>query len=230
MTKRSILRLGAALMLLLPATHWTAGPAAAECSFIPPFPSAGPAIRSAEEVIIGELVRASATDLDLDPSQAARAMALRVTEVLRGPKAVGDLVDVEYLEPNWPWMTIQGGNGQAFPSCTVLSYQAKVGNTIVLALGAVQPRQRLETQGVSWTQPRTTFNAMSKIRNPALLAEIRRLAGLPETDIAREVMGATPADPQGWWLGAFVIGIGGGAVAWWRAGRRERPRATPIRG
>ncbi len=176
----------------------------------------------AEEVIVGELVRASAADLDLGPNQGPRTMAMRVTEVLRGPKAVGDLVDVEYLQPNWPWIKYRGGNGQAVPSCTYLVMEANVGDNIVLALGAVQPRQRLELHGVSWMQPRTTLNAMSKIRSPALLTEIRTIAGLPETDIAPEVVAASAARPDPSWPVAFAVGVVGGALGWWRAGRRER--------
>jgi hypothetical protein len=228
MTTRSILRSSATLVLLFAALQWTAGPAAAECMFIPPFPRAEPAIRSAEEVIVGELVRASAADLGLGPDQ-DRKMAMRVTEVLRGPKAVGDLIDVQYLRPNWPWIKIPGGNAQGFPSCTYLAMKAKVGDTIALALGAIQPRQRLEAQGMSWTQPRTTFNAMTKIRGPAQLAEIRRIAGLPETDMASEVAAAAAARPDLSWHVAFALGIVGGAVAWWRAGRRERFAADPLR-
>jgi hypothetical protein len=229
MVTRMLMRSGAALMLLFAVAHGTAGPAAAECMFIPPFPSAEPAIRSAEEVIIGELVRASAADLPLGPNQGPRSMALRVTEVLRGPKAVGDLVDVEYLLPNWPWIKYRGGNGQAVPSCTFLVMEANVGDRILLALGAVQPRQRLEVRGVSWMQPRTTFNAMSKIRDAGRLAEIRRIAGLPETDMAPKVADAGAAGRDLSWPVAFAVGVVGGAVAWWRAGRRERSGAGPVR-
>jgi hypothetical protein len=156
-------------------------------------------------------------------------MAMRVTEVLRGPKAVGTLVDVEYLQPNWPWFRIRGDSGRAFSSCTYLSMKANIGDTIVLALGAVQLRQRIETEGLSWIQPRTTFNAMTKIRSKAQLAEIRRIAGLPETDMPRQVVAASSARPDPSWLIAYAVGLVGGAAAWWRAGRRERSAARPIR-
>jgi hypothetical protein len=230
MAIRTILRSSTAHMLLFAATHWTAGPAAAECPFIPPFPMAEPAIRSANEVIVGELVRASAADLRLGSSAGPRKMAMRLTEVMRGPKAVGALVDVEYLQPNWPWFKVRGGNGEAFPSCTYLSMKANVGDTIVLALGAVQPRQRLEVNGLSWMQPRTTFNGMSKIRSQTQLAEIRRIAGLPETDMPPQVVAARAVHPDPCWPAAFALGVVGGAAAWWRIGRRERSRAQPLRG
>ncbi len=229
MTTRTTLRLGTTLMLVFAAAHWTAGPVAAECPFIPPFPRAEPAIRSAEEVIIGELVGASAADFYLGPNQGPRRMGIRVTEVLRGPKALGDLVDVQYLQPNWPWITYPGGNGKAFPSCTYLLMEADVGDTIALALGAVQPRQRIEVQGVSWMQPRTTYNAMSRIRSPANLAEIRRIAGLPETDSAPKVTATSAARVDLPLLVAFVVGVMGGAVALWRTGRRERSETGLIR-
>lgn len=193
--------------------------------FIPPFPKAEPAIRSAEEVIIGDVVKASATDFALGPNQGPRQMGLRVTEVLRGPKAVGDLVDVEFLQPNWPWTKYPGGTGQAFPSCTYLVIEADVGDKIVLALGAVQAQQRLENEGLSWIQPRTTYNAMSKITSPETLAEVRRIAGLPETDGTRMAAADSAANPDLPW--PFALGVVGGALAWWRAGRRERSGVSP---
>jgi hypothetical protein len=223
---RFVLRLTATLMLLFAGAHSTAGPAAAECPFIPQFPRAEPAIRSAREVIVGDLVPATAAALGVGPNQ-EREMAMRVTEVLRGPKAVGDLVDVQYLEPNWPWFKVRGGNGQAFPSCTYLGMKATIGDTIVLALGAVQPRQRLEVEGVSWIQPRTTYNAMTKIRSSAKLAEIRRIAGLPETDTVSDVAAASAALADHSWAVLLVVWVAGGAAAWWRAGRRERSTADP---
>ena len=226
---RFFLRLTATFVLLSAAVHSNAGPVVAECPFIPPFPKAESAIRSAEEVIVGELVPASAADLGLDPNDHPREMALRVTEVLRGPKAVGALVDVQYLQPNWPWIKYRGGTGHAVPSCTYLSMQAHIGDTIALALGAVQPRQRLEVQDVSWMQPRTTFNAMSKIRTPAQLDEIRRIAGLPETDTGSDVAAASAALPDYSWAVLLVVGVAGGVAAWWRAGRPKRSGAGPSR-
>jgi hypothetical protein len=209
-------------MFLFAATHWTADRAAAECAFIPPFPRAEPAIQSAKEVIVGELVPASAADLGLGSNEGPRTMALRVTEVLRGPKTVGALVDVQYLQPNWPWTRYQGDGARAFPSCTYLSMEVKVGDRIVLALGAVQPRQRLEMESLSWIQPRTTFNAMTKIRSAARLAEIRRIAGLPETDMHPQVVAASEGRPDPMWPVVCAIGIVGGAAAWWRTRRHER--------
>jgi hypothetical protein len=219
MRTRRLLRLAAPLILVAAATHAAAGPAAAECTFIPPFPAAEPAIRSADEVFVGRIVQASAADLRLDPSQGPREIALRVTIVLRGPRAVGDLVDVENLEPNWPWIKYQGGTGEAVPSCTRLAFEVQIGDTIALALGAVQPTQRLEVDGVSWTQPRTSYNGMTKVRSEARLAEIRRIAGLPQTDMAsQDRRDAAPAWP---WVLALGLGVLGGAASWRRASRLD---------
>jgi hypothetical protein len=226
---RFFLRLTATLTLLFAAAHSTAGPAAAECPFIPPFPRAEPAIRSAREVIVGDLVPATAADLGVGPNQ-EREMAIRVTEVLRGPKRVGALVDVQFLRPNWPWLGIRNESGRPFPSCTYLGMKATIGDTIVLALGAVQPRQRLEVEGVSWIQPRTTYNAMTKIRSSAKLAEIRRIAGLPETDTGSDGAAASAALSDYSWAVLLVVWVAGGAAAWWRAGRLIRAGAGPSSG
>ena len=110
-----------------------------------------------------------------------------------------------------------------------LLMEANVGDTIALALGAVQPRQRIEVEGVSWMQPRTTFNAMSKIRSRAQLAEIRRIAGLPETNTNPDVAAASAARPDPIWSVAFAVGVVGGAAAWRRAGRRERSGVCSLR-
>ena len=221
MSRRTILRSSAIAVTLFAAAQWTAGPAFAECPFVPPFPTAEPAITSAEEVIVGDLISASEGDLDLGPNQGPRTMAMRVTEVLRGPKAPGDLLDVEYLEPNWPWIKYRGGNGQAVPSCTYLLMEANVGDTIALALGAVQPRQRLEVEGMSWMQPETTFNAMTKIRDSRQLARIRLLAGLPQTDMGLRSKARSGMPADAWWPLVFAMGAIGGAVAWRKAARRN---------
>lgn len=228
MSIRTILRSGATVVLLVAASQWTAGPAFAECPFVPPFPRAEPAITSAEEVIVGDLISASEVDLDLGPNQGPRTMAMRVTEVLRGPTAVGDLLDVEYLEPNWPWIKYRGGNGEAVPSCTYLLMEANVGDSIALALRAVQPRQRLEVDGVSWMQPETTFNAMTKIRDPRQLAEIRRLAALPETDMAPQTKAAGGIHFDSFGPLLLAIGAIGGVVVWHRAARPNGARKLPL--
>ncbi len=196
----------------------TAAPVAAECAYIPPFPVADDAIRSAEEVFIGDIVAvADVAELGLG-AEHEREIALRVTEVLRGPRSVGDLVDVEFLEPNWPWMKVAGY--EAFPSCSYLNFFVDEGDTIALAVGAVQPRQRLEDNGVSWIQPRTVYNAMSKVRTASRSDDFRYLAGLPQTDVASPIAPAPVGEHAGppWFL--VVAGLTAGFVTWRRSARR----------
>jgi hypothetical protein len=207
--------MGAAMLALL-SLLLMATPVAAECTYIPPFPAADDAIRSADEVLIGDIVAVTdVADLGLGPEH-RRDIALRVTEVLRGPRAVGDLVDVQYLEPNWPWTN--GSGYDPFPSCSYLGFFVDEGDTIALALGAVQPRQRLEENGEAWIQPRTVYNAMSKVRTSSRLADVRYLAGLPPTDLAPPIDSAAPrTDPGFPWL-LMVVGVIAGAITWRRTG------------
>ncbi len=220
MARRRVLRASTTILLAFAAVLTTVQPVAAECTFVPPFPRADGAIRSAQDVIIGDVVPVDdPADLGLGPDDGPREIALLVTEVLRGAHEVGDLVDIQYLRPNWPWWKYQSGNGQAFPSCAYLDFEVQVEETIALALGAVQPRQRLETDGQSWIQPRTTYNAMSKVRDADRLAEIRRLAGLPQTDMAPPEASASVLWPGLPWVLIVAIGTLAGAGAWYRAGR-----------
>lgn len=213
---------GAAFLALLWALSTAApgAPVAAECPFVPPFPTADDAIRSADEVLIGQIVTVDdAAELGLGLDQ-ERTMALRVTEVLRGPRAGGDLVDVQYLQPNWPWGDRVGGTGEPYPSCSYLDFFVDPGDTIALALGAVQPRQRLEAEGISWIQSRTVYNAMRKIRDAGRLADLRYLAGLPQTDMVAAPTGAPSGRAGLPWLLILLAGVGAGAVSWHRAVRR----------
>lgn len=217
MHRRRTIVAGAAI-LAFGWTVLTAPPVAAECPFIPPFPAADHAIRSADEVCLGDIVAVAdvaAVGLSADHQ---REIALRITEVMRGPRSVGDLVDIQYLEPNWPWM--KGPGYEAFPSCSYLNYFVDEGDTIVLALGAVQPRQRLEENGVSWIQPQTVYNAMSKVRTSSRLGDLRYLAGLPQTDVIAPVDSAPARTNAGYpWL-VVVAGLTAGFVTWRRTARR----------
>jgi hypothetical protein len=220
MARRRVMRASTTILLVFAAVLTTVRPVAAECMFVPPFPRADAAIRSAQDVIVGDVVPFfDPAALGLGPDDGPREIALRVTEKLRGSHAVGELIDIQYLQPNWPWWKYRGGNGQAFPSCTYLLSEVEVGETIALALGAVQPRQRLEADGQSWIQPRTIYNAMSKIRDPERLAEIRRLAELPQTDMAPPGASSAVLSPGLPWVLIFAIGALAGAAAWSRAGR-----------
>lgn len=165
-------------------------PAAAECMFVPPWPKITAAIPSARVIVVGDVVS------DFDPSDlhvkdaASRTEALRVTAVLRGHVSVGDLVDEEFLLPNWPWQKTAGY--PAYPSCSYL--QALPGERIAIAFDALQPGGLMQANGVSWDQPPTRYNAMGVLiakppspgwgaeRERVTLPQLIRLAGLPATD------------------------------------------------
>jgi hypothetical protein len=220
--RRLAAAIGMAPALAVAVLLGTPGLVAAECPWLPPWPEATDAIRSAEQVIVGEVVSVEdATELGLGPDQ-EREMALRVTEVLRGPVQVGDLLDVQYLYPNWPWVMAQGV--PPFPSCAYLWFEARwlVGESIVLALDAVHAPQRITENGYTWDQPRTVYNAMSVVGQHASISDFRRLAALPQTDaIDPTLVGSSqPGQPPSWL--ALAIGAAGAIVAWHRPGRTSR--------
>ena len=206
----------------------SASPVAAECTYIPPWPAVTDAIRSARAVIVGTVVTDfDATDLGLAPG-ASRHQALRVTEVVRGDYKVGELVDIEYLDPNWPW---SGSPDTApIPSCN--GGPGRPGDVIALALDAVQPAQRLADGSFSWWQPRTPYNAVGvvevgpqglKEREAVTLAEVRRLAALPQTDTLAEAPRGGTTSPA---ILALLAGSIGAALAWRRAGSKRRTRSA----
>jgi len=217
---RRLVSAGFASLVAVLALTLTASPVAAECSFVPPWPKATEAIRSAKAVIVGEVV----TDFDVAGLSLAegepRSIALLVTEVMRGDYEVGGLVDIELLAPNWPW-TGQAAS-ETYPSCS--QGPGRPGDVIVLALGAVQPPQRVTASGFSWWQPRTEFNAVGVVvagplglrrREAVTLSEVRRLTALPQTDTSSEQLRSGPGALL---LVAFIAGLIGGALAWRRTG------------
>jgi hypothetical protein len=184
-------------------------PVAAECIFVPPWPAITTAIPSARVIVVGDVVA------DFDPSQlqtsdgGPRTKALRVTEVLRGPHTVGDLVDIQWLLPNWPW-TVSSADLQAYPSCSYL--QGVPGETIAIAFDALQPGQDLSVQDeieINWHQPPTRYNAMGVIaaeepsaewgadRERVTLSQLRNLAALPAAD----TLGPADEPRSSPWLG-----------------------------
>ncbi len=97
-----------------------ASPVAAECSYLPAWPPITTAISTARVIVVGEIVSDfDQSDLHLGSDQGARDYALRVTHVLRGHARVGDLLDVQYLLPNWPQTRIAGITG-TLASCNYL--------------------------------------------------------------------------------------------------------------
>ncbi len=142
-----------------------AAPVRAECMYLPPWPPITDAIPTAERIVVGEVVPATEADLRLGPDQGPREHALRVTHVLRGGSRPGDLLDIQYLLPNWPQTRYKGGDGTSAPSCTYL--HAEPGDVIALAFDALQPGGPMTENGVSWIQPPTRYNAVGVLFGPA---------------------------------------------------------------
>lgn len=74
---------------------------------------------------------------------------------------VGDLIDVQWLLPNWPWAYIAEGQ-EAIASCT--SLRTSPGEMIALAFDALQPGGLMKSGNREWIQPPTRYNAMGVIR------------------------------------------------------------------
>lgn len=217
MAAKSRLMLGTILLAPLLAVSLLSrpAPAAAECMFLPPWPKITTAIPSARVIVVGDVVS------DFDPSDlhvqdaASRTEALRVTAVLRGHLSVGDLVDEEFLLPNWPWQKTAGY--PAYPSCRYL--QALPGERIAIAFDALQPGGLMQANGVSWDQPPTRYNAMGVLvakplspgwgadRERVTLPQLIRLAALPATDTTSPPI---PEQSGAWLWIAIVAGLLGG--------------------
>lgn len=88
-----------------------------------------------------------------------------MTHVLRGGSRPGDLLDIQYLLPNWPQTRYKGGDGTSAPSCTYL--HAEPGEVIALAFDALQPGGPITENGVSWIQPPTRYTAVGVLFGPA---------------------------------------------------------------
>ena len=141
-----------------------ASPVRAECMYLPPWPPITDAIPTAQRIVVGEVIPATEADLRLGPDQGPREHALRVTHVLRGGSRPGDLLDIQYLLPNWPQTRYKGGDGTSAPSCTYL--HAEPGEVIAIAFDALQPGGPMTANGVSWTQPPTRYNAAGILFGP----------------------------------------------------------------
>jgi hypothetical protein len=191
-----------------------AAPVAAECTFVPPWPRLTEAIPSARVIVVGEVVDAfDPSELDLPPGQAPRDVALRVMEVLRGDARTGDLLDVQYLMPNWPWAPLHDRSGQAHPSCRGLA--ARPGEVIALAFDALHPGGPMRRGSDTWFQPPTRYNAVAVVdgrftsdRERVTLDQLRALAALPATDV--EAAAGGPAWPSDL---AVVVAAGLGLIA-----------------
>jgi hypothetical protein len=219
---RTLVSVGIASLVALGALSLSASPVAAECSYLPPWPKATEAIQSAETVIVGDMV----DDFDLaelgltEEADGQRAVALRVTEVLRGDYRVGQLVDIQYLPANWPYAWTESG---PVGSCSINPGWA--GDRIVLALDAVQPSQRLEDLGHSWIQPATVYNAVGVLeagptgldqRETVTMQNILRLVALPMTDAPPSLELGPAERPMGLAV-AVLAGLLAGLAVWRRS-------------
>jgi len=223
-----------------------ASPVRAECPYLPPWPDITDAIPTARKIIVGEIVTDfELADLHLGPNQGPREYALRVTEVLRGDARRGDLVDMQYLQPNWPQIRFSNSGG-SLASCTYL--RAEPGEVIALAYDALQPGGPMQNQQFKWIQPPTRYIAVGVIngpggnagtdfyRQPVTLQQIKFLSALPTTDAANSTQ-LEPVDAAGTplLLVAGLVGLGlglrrfpptgqYGVGGWRRTGARRRER------
>jgi hypothetical protein len=188
----------------------------AECPYLPPWPEITKAIPTAREIVVGVIVTDfDQADLHLGTGQAARDYVLRITHVLRGRAQPGDLLDVQYLQPNWPQIRFFGSTGPT-PSCTQL--RAAPGEVIALAFEALQPGGPMKQLDYEWVQPLTRYNAVGVIRGPGgdygtnqyrervTLRQLRHLASLPQTDTSGPV--APKSGGTSLLLVAGLIGLG----------------------
>jgi len=230
-TLRRSIAAGAALLL----AQVLAGPVAAECIYVPPFPKISPAIATAREIIVGEVVT------DFDPAElgltaeTAPDRALRVTEVLRGPAKVGDLRDARYLEPNWPW-TMSPGSTEPYPSCGGLPMWP--GTVIAIAFDALQPGGVMHDNGMTWVQPPTRYNAAALIEGDAggglsrfSIERLREMAALPPTDTAMlaSTASASGSGPNGLSAVLLVAAIGGTLLGLRRGARPRDAQSLRMR-
>jgi hypothetical protein len=212
---------------------YAVSPVSAECPYLPPWPAITAAIPTARTIVVGEIVTDfTLADLDVGPGQ-ERDFALQVTHVLRGPARPGDLLDVQYLEPNWPQTLFTGADGPT-ASCTWL--RMAEGEVLALAFDALQPGGPMKDGDREWIQPPTRYNAVGVIKGPGgsqgtslirervTLQQLRYLATLPPTDTAA----LTTHGASGTGL-LFVAGLIGLSLAWRRFGAAKRVAPDGVR-
>jgi hypothetical protein len=138
--------------------------AAAECPYVPDFPPITGAIRSASEIIVGEVTTVKGIDWSTE-------FDLRIDHVLRGDARVGDVRHIVNLEPHWPYETF---NGHVIESCTLL--RAHPGDVIGIAYDALAPDGHTRYNAAGW------LKGSVEGFQQTTLARIESLAALPETD------------------------------------------------
>ncbi len=233
-------RLASAMVAVAAATSLlatTPGPVLAECPYLPPWPPITGAVPTARTIVVGEVVAdVSHSELGLGADQGLRDYAFRVTEVLRGDAETGELLDIQYLTPNWPQVRFRWAEG-ALASCTYV--RAAPGEVLAFAFDATHPGGRMTEQGYAWIQPPTRYHAVGVIqgpggnqgtmhyREPVTLQQLRALAVLPMTDARAAAVTPSPSPSVAILAGLFAFG-----VAFLRFGRvgRSDPRSAPRNG
>jgi len=147
-----------------------ASTARAECSYLPDYPPITAAMRSATEIIVGEVVER----LDDSPGD----FRLRINHVLRGGARVGDVRHIEYLYPKWP--TITPSDGAVLESCTYLA--ARKGDLIAIAFGALANDGRTRYNAAGWLKGVPRYWGGNVYAERTTLAKLEALAALPQSD------------------------------------------------
>ena len=208
MTRRLALVFAAAMLAAI-GTVTTSSPAKAECPYIPPYPTATEAARSAREIIVGTVIE--------NVGGQTADFRLRIDHVLRGSSTVGDIRRITYLYPNWPQDTF--ANGQTIASCTVIA--ASTGSVIAMAFRALAPDGKTRYTGISWISGSPTFEYDFET---ITLARLQALADLPQTDTAPESIGVTKEAPPSSADGLAMVVLGVGAALLIMARLRSRQR------
>lgn len=158
--------------------------ARAECPYFV-VPPATDAARSAREVVVGRVIENVGGQL--------YDFRLQIDHVLRGPANIGDVRRFDSLYPGWPLLEV--GDGTKIAPCEAIP--GWKGNVIALSLDALASDGKTRYNAASWISgdlpinrdlPRTT------------LAEMVRLSGMPQTDVA-----AAPAPVQS--RGPSLVGL-----------------------
>ncbi len=162
-------------------------PSAAECGALDPWPSFESAVRTANRVVIGEVIE----DRDPNSSHYLSVFGLRLDDVLRGEGAPGDVIEISYLRSGLPTQVCSDSHLWVLP-----------GDEIALALDARGPSGLRGINSVAWVAG--TPDVMQRGVERLSLDEIHHLAALPMTDSG----GVRPTqDARGGQLAIGEIGL-----------------------
>jgi hypothetical protein len=216
-----MMRVASIIGVAASATLLLAGPQAAraECPYFV-IPPATDGAGSAREVIVGTVIENVEGQL--------HDFRLRIDHVLRGGARVGEVRRFSFLYPGWPpnrngdGTTILTDEGKPFMPCEPIP--GAEGNVIALALGALAPDGKTRYNAASWISGRLPVNHDLP---RTTLAEIKRLAAMPDTATAAEIEQAAAQSPDDR-LRLLALGsaLGFGALVAWRRARNKAPGAA----